>query len=66
MLGGLQRTIGKIDELRKMASDELNDSLEYLEWWRVSLALEELERFLSSQDQGWAYRLAEWKAETPN
>lgn len=64
--GGLQRTIEKIDELRSTASDELNDSLDYLEWWRVSFALEGLETFLSSQDEAWGNRLAEWKAETPH
>ena len=64
--GGLQRTIEKIDELRAGASDELNDSLEYLEWWRVSSTLEELENFLASQDETWGNRLAEWRAETPH
>lgn len=63
--GVLCRIVEKIDRLVESASDELQDSMEYLDWWQVTAALDELEEFLSSQDASWGARLAEWRAETP-
>lgn len=63
--GSLQRNVEKIDELRAFASEELDDRLEYLEWWRVSHSLETLHDYLAERDQIWSERLEEWRAETP-